>query len=32
MSGDLCCLTGDKEIDRDSVSDDKKVDLLTCDK
>ena len=28
----LCCLTGDKKVDRDSDRDDKKIDLLTCDK
>ena len=28
----VCCLTGDKKVDRDSERDDKKVDLLTCDK
>ena len=28
----LCCLTGDKKVDRDRERGDKKVDLLTCDK
>ena len=28
----LCCLTGDKKVDRDSDRDDKKVNLLTRDK
>ena len=32
LRGGVCCLTGDKKVDRDSERDDKKVDLLTCDK
>ena len=28
----ICCLTGDKKVDRDRERGDKKVDLLTCDK
>ena len=28
----VCCLTGDKKVDRDRERGDKKVDLLTCDK